>query len=90
MKETLAIQRQIYGENNPSVMGTLLSLGDVLGQEGKLADAQVDVSAAIAIQRKRPEEERTNPNLSFWIGAVFQKLGKLPEAEEWYRRCSTI
>jgi serine/threonine protein kinase/tetratricopeptide (TPR) repeat protein len=86
LKETLGIQRTIYGETNRAVMNTLLNLGDVLTKEGKRTEAELDVAAAITIQRNHPQEERSDPNLSFWFGAVFQKMGRFAEAEEWYSK----
>ncbi|MCI0748323.1 MAG: serine/threonine-protein kinase [Verrucomicrobia subdivision 3 bacterium] len=86
LKEQLTIERRIYQGTSADIRNTLMNLTQPLVGQGKLSEAEQNIREAIAIQNKRPESERADPNLNFWFGSVLQQIGKVDEAEQWYRQ----
>jgi tetratricopeptide (TPR) repeat protein len=82
-REALSIQRSLYPEDNAFLRNTFLDLAHILTIEGKLTEAESAARSAIEIQNKRPSDERPQ---SVWIGKVLEEMGRLEEAERWYRK----
>jgi len=83
IREDLSIQRGLYPEDNAYLMYTFLDLARILTIEGKLTEAESAARSAIDIQSKRPPGERAQ---SVWIGEILEEMGRLEEAERWYRK----
>ena len=74
--------RKLLGYDHPDVAASLNNLGNVLENQGKLADAEAVHRDALAIKRKRPGNEHRDVAASLNnLANVLNAQGKRAEAE---------
>jgi tetratricopeptide (TPR) repeat protein len=88
----LALQRQLFGDDNPALVGTLNSLAFILGEDAKtLPEAETLNREALRIQAKALGPDHPDMVASYQtLSMVCRRQGKLPEAEEAIRQSIAI
>jgi tetratricopeptide (TPR) repeat protein len=82
-RETLIVLRTCLGNDHPNVALCLNSLGLLLAEIGKLGEAEVKLTEALALRRKLfGDENSTVPESLVSLATVLAKEGKLAEAEK--------
>jgi len=91
LRESLSIQKAIYGSKNPGIAGSLERLAWLLAQKQDLAEAEKCGREAVAIQREvlGPKHSGLSSSLAA-LGDVLIHEQRLSEAEATFRECLAI
>ncbi|MDB6124273.1 MAG: Serine/threonine protein kinase with repeat, partial [Pedosphaera sp.] len=86
-RQVVTMQRKLYGDEHLAVAVSLESLGLILQERGKLAEAEINLREALSIQRKFLSDESPQ-RLTFFrhLAELLEVAGKLAEAETVYRQ----
>jgi tetratricopeptide (TPR) repeat protein len=91
LRESLAMRRKLYGNEHIEVANSLRHLAEVLGGQGKLAEANPMLRETLALQRKLLGSEHPRvANTLYTLANVMHRQGKLDEAEALYRESLTM
>jgi serine/threonine protein kinase len=87
LREGLAIQRKVYGNENPHVFDTLVDMAATLNKQRKLAEVEPVLREALKMQEKLEGDTRRIPSrqLMNWLAGVLSDENKLAEGEAVYR-----
>ena len=82
IREALAIQRKVFGEEHPDVSDSLFNLGAVLQGRGKLLEAEAAFRDSLAMRRKLMGNDHSVAEVTLrYLAGLYQEEGKLAEAE---------
>ena len=91
LRQKLARQRQLYGEDHPFLVGTLGNLGLALLDQGKAAEAERCFTEALAMARKVYGEQHNQiAALLVNLGLTATQRGDLKAADRSYREALAI
>ncbi|TVQ32012.1 MAG: serine/threonine protein kinase [Phycisphaeraceae bacterium] len=84
--EALEIRRRILGDEHPSTLTSIESMGGLLQNQGKLAEAEPYFREALEVSRRVLGDEHPDTLVSIGnMGGQLWHQGKLIEAEPYYR-----
>ena len=87
LRQVLAVRRRTLGDAHISTLSTMTDLGDLLVQQGALAEAQRILEQGVEIAaRHLGDKRRITIYLLFGLGDVYRRQGRLDEAEQLCRR----
>jgi tetratricopeptide (TPR) repeat protein len=91
LQRALEIEERIHGNHHPETVDSLLFLGVLNMEQGRLDEAERLYQQALAGARQLPEDDRDHVSVAlFNLGGIAQARGNLDEAESFYRESLAI